>query len=198
MCVESSVGNAVLGVPKKASPWGEAPPKGGDEVKIFISLCSGRCPHRPKSYMSLFACGELVRRGRRTLRIFREFVRFQAGEHSSPLRCCRWFLLFSRNAEDSVPYRGFADGFRRFQAESSLNNAFAADLCLTDIFYDIWAIKSIKIFDKSAFWTKYLTIPGALSADEYKAFLKELENADKKGMYIFSKPYYIYKGIKKR
>ena len=39
---------------------------------------------------------------------------------------------------------------------------------------------------------------GALSAEEYKAFLKELENADKKGMYIFSKPYYIYKGIKKR
>ena len=56
----------------------------------------------------------------------------------------------------------------------------------------------MKIFDESAFWVKYLTIPGALSADEYKAFLKERENADKKGMYIFSKPYYIYKGIKKR
>ncbi|MGN0546204.1 MAG: hypothetical protein ACI4I3_02645 [Acutalibacteraceae bacterium] len=28
----------------------------------------------------------------------------KAGEHSSPLRCCRKFLLFSRNAEDGVPY----------------------------------------------------------------------------------------------
>ena len=53
-----------------------------------FSICSGRCPHRPKKDYSLFACGELVRRGRRTLRNYREFVLF-------------------RNAEDSVPYEDF-------------------------------------------------------------------------------------------
>ena len=35
---------------------------------------------------------------------------------------------------------------------------------------------------------------GALSSDEYSAFIAELETAHEKGEYIFSKPYYIYKG----
>lgn len=37
---------------------------------------------------------------------------------------------------------------------------------------------------------------GALTAEEYEAFLADLEAADKRGQYIFSKPYYIYRGIK--
>ena len=38
---------------------------------------------------------------------------------------------------------------------------------------------------------------GALTEDEYKAFIGNLQKADDCGEYIFSKPYYIYKGIKK-
>lgn len=37
---------------------------------------------------------------------------------------------------------------------------------------------------------------GALTTEEYKEFIGNLEEAAKSGQYIFSKPYYIYKGIK--
>jgi len=37
---------------------------------------------------------------------------------------------------------------------------------------------------------------GALTNAEYEEFLCNLEEANKNGQYIFSKPYYIYKGIK--
>ncbi|MBE6819424.1 MAG: methyltransferase domain-containing protein [Ruminococcaceae bacterium] len=37
---------------------------------------------------------------------------------------------------------------------------------------------------------------GALSKKEYGKFISELETAYRNGSYIFSKPYYIYKGIK--
>ena len=58
-------------------------PQGYDFV---FSICSGRRPHRSKWFFTLFACGESVRRRRRTLRICREFVRFQPAtvEHGSP------------------------------------------------------------------------------------------------------------------
>lgn len=36
---------------------------------------------------------------------------------------------------------------------------------------------------------------GALSKEEYEGFIVELESANKKGEYVFSKPYYIYRGI---
>ena len=36
-----------------------------------------------------------------------------------------------------------------------------------------------------------------LSKREYKKFIDNLVEADKNGEYIFTKPYYIYKGIKK-
>ncbi len=39
---------------------------------------------------------------------------------------------------------------------------------------------------------------GALSETEYREFTDNLESAQKDGCYIFSKPYYIYKGIKMR
>ena len=59
----------------------------------------------------LFACGESVRRGRRTLRICREFVSFQqatVGDGSlSRIKNRAIVLVFSRNAEDGVPYGGF-------------------------------------------------------------------------------------------
>lgn len=37
---------------------------------------------------------------------------------------------------------------------------------------------------------------GALSKEEYNEFIKNLESAQQDGSYIFSKPYYIYKGVK--
>ena len=37
---------------------------------------------------------------------------------------------------------------------------------------------------------------GALTSAEYEEFLHNLEEANKNGEYIFSKPYYIYKGVK--
>ncbi|MBQ3044544.1 MAG: methyltransferase domain-containing protein [Clostridia bacterium] len=37
---------------------------------------------------------------------------------------------------------------------------------------------------------------GALSEEEYKEFIGNLKQAQSDGSYIFSKPYYIYKGIK--
>ncbi|MBQ7295248.1 MAG: methyltransferase domain-containing protein [Clostridia bacterium] len=38
---------------------------------------------------------------------------------------------------------------------------------------------------------------GAFSKEEYDEFIDNLKSAQKDGSYIFSKPYYIYKGIKK-
>lgn len=38
---------------------------------------------------------------------------------------------------------------------------------------------------------------GALSQKEYAEFIENLNSAQKQGQYIFSKPYYIYKGIKR-
>ena len=38
---------------------------------------------------------------------------------------------------------------------------------------------------------------GALSKKEYEAFIRNLELAQENGNYIFVKPYYIYKGVKK-
>lgn len=37
---------------------------------------------------------------------------------------------------------------------------------------------------------------GVLTPEEYHAFIHTLKEADNKGTYLFSKPYYIYKGIK--
>ncbi len=38
---------------------------------------------------------------------------------------------------------------------------------------------------------------GALNEKEYNEFIDNLKSAQNKGFYIFSKPYYIYKGVKK-
>ena len=38
---------------------------------------------------------------------------------------------------------------------------------------------------------------GALNKEEYDEFIENLKSSQKDGQYIFSKPYYIYKGIKK-
>ena len=38
---------------------------------------------------------------------------------------------------------------------------------------------------------------GVLSREEYEEFIDNLKTAQKEGCYIFSKPYYIYKGVKK-
>lgn len=37
---------------------------------------------------------------------------------------------------------------------------------------------------------------GALTSEEYQAFLKALEDAAQEGSYLFTKPYYLYLGIK--
>ena len=59
----------------------------GCPYDLFFQFVADDAHIVQKSYVSLFACGESVRRGRRTLRIYRDFVRFQVGEHSSPLPC---------------------------------------------------------------------------------------------------------------
>ena len=38
---------------------------------------------------------------------------------------------------------------------------------------------------------------GALSEEEYNDFICNLKEADENGSYIFSKPYYIYRGMKR-
>lgn len=37
---------------------------------------------------------------------------------------------------------------------------------------------------------------GALTKEEYDMFIDNLKSAQQDGSYIFSKPYYIYKGVK--
>ena len=39
---------------------------------------------------------------------------------------------------------------------------------------------------------------GAFSKEEYEAFIENLKSAQQDGSYIFTKPYYIYKGVKKQ
>ncbi|MGN0547955.1 MAG: hypothetical protein ACI4I3_11550 [Acutalibacteraceae bacterium] len=53
----------------------------------------------------LFACGELVRRGRRTLRIYCEFLHFQAATVGDGSPVPNKTEPFFRNAEDGVPYK---------------------------------------------------------------------------------------------
>lgn len=51
-------------------------------------------------------------------------------------------------------------------------------------------------FSKHIAWL-YKENTGALSKEEYDEFITNLKSAQTNGQYIFSKPYYIYKGIKK-
>ncbi len=50
-------------------------------------------------------------------------------------------------------------------------------------------------FSKHIAWLSQANT-GALSKEEYDSFIDNLKSAQKDGSYIFSKPYYIYKGIK--
>jgi len=50
-------------------------------------------------------------------------------------------------------------------------------------------------FSKHIAWL-YEENTGAFSKEEYDEFIRSLEQAQKDGSYIFSKPYYIYKGVK--
>ena len=88
----------------------------------FFSICSGRCPHRPKWTFTLFAHCELVRRGRRTLRIYCEFVRFQAatvGDGSPvPHKTGMLYLCFPGTPRTAFPTKN-----RYFSTDS----AFQAD-----------------------------------------------------------------------
>ncbi len=43
----------------------------------------------------------------------------------------------------------------------------------------------------------YKESTGALSKEEYDEYIDNLKSAQKEGHYIFSKPYFIYKGVKK-
>ena len=86
--------------------------------------------------MSLFACGELVRRGRRTLRIFHEFVRFQPAtiEDGSPVpnitepvfperrgrRSLRGICIDIKRANTVRPYR-VANDFCGFIEKTAIN-----------------------------------------------------------------------------
>ena len=37
---------------------------------------------------------------------------------------------------------------------------------------------------------------GALNCEEYKKFISNMQEAQEEGTYIFTKPYYVYKGVK--
>ena len=50
-------------------------------------------------------------------------------------------------------------------------------------------------FSKHFAWL-YEENTGAISEAEYDEFIENLKSAQKDGHYIFSKPYYIYKGVK--
>lgn len=50
-------------------------------------------------------------------------------------------------------------------------------------------------FSKHIAWL-YKENTGALDKEEYDSFIDNLKSAQKDGSYIFSKPYYIYKGVK--
>ena len=57
--------------------------------------------------------------------------------------------------------------------------------------HTLWHIRD----SKNIGWLVYENT-GSLTKEEYDEFIGNLIEADKTGTYLYSKPYYIYKGIK--
>ena len=81
---------------------------------------------------------------------------------------------------------GYFNKSNLFESSVSVHNVVETEYSEGSFGYDL----SIDI----SWLYKYNT--GALSESEYDEFINNLKSAQKEGSYIFSKPYYIYKGIK--
>ncbi len=81
---------------------------------------------------------------------------------------------------------GFFNKSKLFESSVSVFNVVETKYTETTFGYDL----SVDIA-----WL-YKENTGAISKEEYDEFIDNLESAQKDGRYIFSKPYYIYKGIK--
>ena len=104
-----SVGNAVPGVPWDLMCFHGQPQ--GLSLRFF-SICSGRCPHRPKVIYLIIRLRRIGLSRRRTIRIYRDFVRFQAANVGDGLPVPHYTDPFSWNAEDSVPYKNIIAFYR--------------------------------------------------------------------------------------
>ena len=82
---------------------------------------------------------------------------------------------------------GFFNKSNLFESTVSVHNVVETEYEEGTFGYD---------FSKHIAWL-YEENTGALSKEEYNEFIDNLKSVNKTGQYIFSKPYYIYKGIKK-
>lgn len=81
---------------------------------------------------------------------------------------------------------GFFNKSRLFQSSVSVHNIIETEYKRGTFGYDL----SVEIA-----WL-YKENTGMLSKEEYYTFINDLKLVQKTGQYIFSKPYYIYKGVK--
>lgn len=82
---------------------------------------------------------------------------------------------------------GFFNKSKLFESSISVHNVVETEYAEGAFGYDL----SLDIS-----WL-YKENTGTLSKEEYDEFIDNLKSAQKGGDYIFSKPYYIYKGVKK-
>lgn len=82
---------------------------------------------------------------------------------------------------------GFFNKSKLFESSVSVHNVVETEYTVSTFGYDL----SMDIA-----WL-YKEKTGALNEDEYNEFIYNLRSAYTEGDYIFTKPYYIYKGIKK-
>ncbi|MBE6783978.1 MAG: methyltransferase domain-containing protein [Ruminococcaceae bacterium] len=81
---------------------------------------------------------------------------------------------------------GFFNKSKLFESSVSVHNVVETEYIEGTFGYDL---------SKDIAWL-HKENTGALSKEEYDEFIIDLQTAQKTGKYIFSKPYYIYKGIK--
>ena len=82
---------------------------------------------------------------------------------------------------------GFFNKSKLFESSVSVHNVVETEYTESTFGYDL----SLDIS-----WL-YKENTGTLSEEEYDEFIDNLKAAQENGLYIFSKPYYIYKGVKK-
>ena len=82
---------------------------------------------------------------------------------------------------------GFFNKSKLFKSTVSVHNVVETEYTEGSFGYDL---------SKDIAWL-YKENTGALNEKEYAEFIANLNSAYKNGSYIFTKPYYIYKGIKK-
>ena len=83
---------------------------------------------------------------------------------------------------------GFFNKSKLFESSVSVHNVIETEYTEGTFGYDL---------STDIAWL-YRDNTGALSKEEYDKFIGNLKGAHENGRYIFTKPYYIYKGIKKQ